>query len=110
MIRVHCIPSCFAIISLVTTAATAETRPSAGNADAVDITDLQPFTHIAYIPMGSTVSSIRIEGCKLVKVATKRRTVTSERYCTQPWAEPGGSRWRMCHSENGWRKTDSPNR
>jgi hypothetical protein len=57
----------------------------------VEITDLQPFTHAAEIPVGSQTSSIRIEGIKLVKIATKRRTVTNEAYCNQPWAEPGGS-------------------
>lgn len=91
MIRLHFIATCFAIIALRTTAATAETRTSAGTGDVVEITELQPFTHIAYIPLGSSLSSLRIEGIKLVKVATKRRTVTNQRYCTQPWAEPGGS-------------------
>jgi len=76
MIRLHFIAACIAIIALGTTAA-AEARASAGNGDVVEITDLHPFTHVAYIPMGSSLSSIRIEGIKLVKVPTKRRTVTS---------------------------------
>jgi hypothetical protein len=41
----------------------------------------------------------RIEGIKLVKVATKRRSVTNERYCNQPWAEPSGSMYRV-HGSN----------
>ena len=91
MIRLHFIATCFAIITLGTAVAAAEPRASAGNGDLAEVTDLHPFTHTAYIPMGSRLSSIRIEAIKLVKVATKRRTVTSERYCAQPWTEPGGS-------------------
>ena len=85
--------TCFAIIALgaSSVAATAEVRASAGNEDVVEITDLQPFTHMADIPMGSSLPSVRIKSIKLVKVATKRRTVTNERYCNQPWADPGGS-------------------
>ena len=88
----HFIATCFAIIALGTAVgASAGMRPASGNGNVVEITDLQPFTHVAYIPTGSGLSSIRIEGVKLVKVATKRRIVTKERYCNQPWAEPGGS-------------------
>ena len=89
----HFIATCFAIIALGTSAvgASAGMRSATGNGNVVEITDLQPFTHVAYIPTGSGLSSIRIEGVKLVKVATKRRIVTNERYCNQPWAEPGGS-------------------
>ena len=88
----HFIATCFAIIALGTAVgASAGMRPASGNGNVVEITDLQPFTHVAFIPTGSALSSIRIEGIKLVKVATKRRIVTNERYCNQPWAEPGGS-------------------
>ena len=91
MFRLRFVATCFAIITLGITAATAETLPSAANGDVVEITDLQRFTHVADIPVGSQTSSIRIAGIKLVKIATKRRTVTNEVYCDQPWAEPGGS-------------------
>jgi hypothetical protein len=88
----HFTATCFAIIALVTAvAARARMLSATGNGDVAEITDLQPFTHVAYIPTGSALSSIRIEGIKLVKVATKRRTAGNERYCNQPWAEPGGS-------------------
>jgi len=89
----HFIATCFAIIALGTSAvgASAGMRSATGNGNVVEITDLQPFMHVAYIPTGSAQSSIRIEGVKLVKVATKRRTARNERYCNQPWAEPGGS-------------------
>jgi hypothetical protein len=89
----HFIATLFAIIALGPSAigAGAGIRSATANGDAVEITDLQPFTHLAYIPTGSAPVSIRIEGIKLVKVATKRRTVRDESYCDQPWAEPGGS-------------------
>lgn len=90
----------FAILALGSTAAAAEpatrhegtlTAPPTRNGDVVEITDLQPFTHIAYIPVGANLSSIKIEGVKAVKVATKRRSVTNPRYCDQTWSEPSSS-------------------
>jgi hypothetical protein len=88
----HFVATCFAIIAVGTSAvASAEVRTSAGNGDVVESTNLHPFTHVAAIPMGPSLSSVRIESIKLVKVATKRRTVTNDRYCNLPWMEPGGS-------------------
>jgi hypothetical protein len=89
----HFVATCFAIIAVGTSAvaAGAEVRASAGNGDVVESTNLHPFTHVAAIPMGSSLSSVRIESIKLVKVATKRRTITNDHYCNLPWAEPGGS-------------------
>jgi hypothetical protein len=80
----HFVATCFAIIAVGTSAVTA-------SGDVVESTNLHPFTHVAAIPGGSTLSSVRIESIKLVKVATKRRTITNDRYCNLPWAEPGGS-------------------
>ena len=57
----------------------------------VETTNLQPFTNIAEIPVGSDLSSIRFEGIKAVKVATTRTSTTDERYCEQGSPEPGGS-------------------
>jgi hypothetical protein len=90
----HFIASCSFIIGLGTataTAAAAEMRSTPSNRDVVEITELQPFTHLAYIPAGSSTSSIKIEDVKLVKVATIRRSVTNERNCNQSFVEPGGS-------------------
>jgi hypothetical protein len=75
MFRLHFVATCFAFITLGTTAITAGSLASTRNGDVVEITDLQPFTHVAEIPVASQTSSIRIAGIKLVKVATKRRTV-----------------------------------
>ena len=86
------IASCFAIVGLSTAAVAASAR--AGRGEIVEVTDLHPFTHVASIPVGVDLSSIRMEGIKAVKVATRRRSVTSSRsYCEYQsnFAEPGGS-------------------
>jgi hypothetical protein len=75
---------CFAMIAPVAVVA-------ATPATAVETTDLQPFTRIAYIPAGADVSSIRFEGVKAVKVATKRIATTDSEYCGEGYQEPGGS-------------------
>src|SRR6516225_1271793 len=95
---------CSAIIAFGTTAsaATPETRrnedvPSAmvsvprEGREIVQISDLQPFTHMAYIPADSDLSSIKVEGIKMVKAATKVRSVTKPSDCDHPGGEPGGS-------------------
>lgn len=84
----HFITTCFATVALGTAAgANNEARPEI----VTQITDLQPFTHLIYIPAGSDLSSIKIEEIKPVNVATKRRGITNQRYCNQPWSDPGGS-------------------
>ena len=57
------------------------------------IVDFAPFTHIAYIPAGADISSIRFKGIKAVKIATRQRSVSSLSYCEERLraAEPGGS-------------------
>src|SRR5215469_9549714 len=71
------------------TAAAEEGRNESGQV--VIITDLQPFIHVAYIPAGVSLPSIKMLGIKAVTVTSQRRSVTEERYCNQPWSEPGGS-------------------
>jgi len=63
----------------------------AGDPVAVGITYLQPFANIAEIPVGSDVSSIKLEGIKAVKVATRRTSITDKGYCEGGHREPGGS-------------------
>lgn len=88
----HFIATCCLIgLGASALAASAVPRSAPGNGDVVEITNLQPFTHLAYIPAASSMSSIRIESIKLVKVATRRRSVVNESYCNQPWSDPGGS-------------------
>lgn len=70
-------------------AAVAATLPV--NTTIVEIVDLQPFTNVAYIPMGADLSSIRFQGAKTVKVATKRTYTEDRHYCGQDFREPGGS-------------------
>jgi hypothetical protein len=54
-----------------------------------EITDLHPFTRVVYIPVGADLSSIKFERVKTVKVATKRKFITSR--CEVGYQEPGGS-------------------
>jgi hypothetical protein len=63
----------------------------AKDAAGVEITDLHPFTSIAYVPVGSDVSSIRFESVKAIKVATRRTSTANQRYCGEGYQEPGGS-------------------
>lgn len=106
MFRVdHFIAVCSAIIAFGTTASAAapETRrneevpsamvsaPTEGR-EIVQISDLQPFTHTAYIPVDSDLPSIKVEGIKMVKAATELRSVTKPSDCDDhPGGEPGTS-------------------
>jgi hypothetical protein len=82
---------CFAIVGMSTAAVAASLQ--AGRGEVVTVTDLQPFTHVAYIPADADLSSIKIEGIKAVKVATRLRSVTNTSYCEYVYrfADPGGS-------------------
>jgi hypothetical protein len=105
MLRSHqLITTCLAIIASGLTTASAAGEPrhakealavaSASptrSGEVVETTDLQPFTHIAYIPVGADLSSSKIEEIKPVKVATRRRSETNPRDCFQTWSDPGGS-------------------
>ena len=95
MFRTHqFIAVCAAIIALGTTASAAapETRrkedvsaaivsaPAVGG-EIVQTSDLHAFTHIAYIPANADLSTIRIGTVKMVKIATKLRSVSNTRDC-----------------------------
>jgi hypothetical protein len=90
MFRLHQLSATLAIIMLGAMAAPARPASTTGR-DAVEITDLQPFAHVAYLPAGSDLSSIKIESIKAVKEAAKRRSITIQQFCAAPWSEPGGS-------------------
>ena len=90
------IAACHAIIVMGSTAAAAP----AGAGETVELTDPRPFTHVAYIPTGADLSSIRFEGIHAVKVAVNRRQISGASDCEQPWSEPGGSMYCQ-HSEEG---------
>jgi hypothetical protein len=92
MFRTHQFTAaCFAIVGLSTAAVAASLRAQRG--EVVEVTDLHPFTHVAYIPADADLSSIKMESIKAVKVATRLRSVTSTSYCDYVYrfAEPGGS-------------------
>ena len=58
----------------------------------VKVEALDPFTHVADIPEGSDLSSIRFEGVKMVKVATESKSTTDLRSCEEAAnVDPGGS-------------------
>jgi hypothetical protein len=62
------------------------------DSDASLVLDLHPFTHTAYIPAASDLSSIAVESIKAVKVATRVRVRPDVGYCEDvPAWEPGGS-------------------
>jgi hypothetical protein len=84
------IAACCAILVVGSTAAAAAIAPD-GTGEVEEVTELQPFTHAAYIPFGADLSSIRFEGINAVKVAVKQRQVTNVGDCNQSWPEPGGS-------------------
>jgi hypothetical protein len=91
MSRTHqFIATCFAV-GLSTAAFAASARARRG--EVVEVTDLQPFTHVAYIPADADLSSIKMESVKAVKVATRRRSVTNKNYCDYVYrfSDPGGS-------------------
>ena len=80
-----------AAVAAVGTIFLAAAPAAATDPEAVEITYLQPFTNITEIPAGSDLSSIRLEGIKAVKVATRRTSITDQRYCEAVFPEPGGS-------------------
>src|SRR5581483_1057930 len=54
--------------------------------------DLHPFTHIAYLPAGADVRTIRFENVKAVKIPVKISYTMDADYCTAlAFREPGGS-------------------
>jgi hypothetical protein len=63
-------------------AAQTTTAPApTGSAELEQMSDLQPFTHIAYVPANADLSTIRIDTVKMVKVATKLRSMSNTRDC-----------------------------
>jgi len=89
--RSHRLSAALAIVTLGVTAAAGGSRPESITRDVVEITELQPFIHVAYILAGSDLSSIKIEGIKAAKVATTGPSIMNQQYCDLPWSEPGGS-------------------
>jgi hypothetical protein len=69
----------------------------------VQVEDQHPFTHFAYIPAGSDLTTIRFEKATTVEVPVKIRYTTDTNYCAELalFRDPGGS--MECPS----RKTES---
>jgi hypothetical protein len=47
------------------------------------VEELHPFTHFAYIPAGSDLSSIRFERIKKIKTAIRIKSTMDARYCRE---------------------------
>ena len=47
----------------------------------VKVEELHPFTHLASLPDGSDLSSIKFEGVRIVRVATRKKSVTDPGSC-----------------------------
>jgi hypothetical protein len=57
-----------------------------------DTKELHPFTHEAYIPADTDVSTIRFEKARAVLVPTTLRSTSDSSYCAQlAFRDPGGS-------------------
>lgn len=76
-------------------AAAPDQQPSGTNEltdKTVQIEDVHPFTHLAYIPAGSDLSTIIFEKANKVEVYTKRRYTLHTDYCSDlAFRDPGGS-------------------
>ena len=84
--------TCLAIGALAFGPVTVDAATSAEKDASVQVIELAAFTHVAYIPVGADLSSIKFEGIHAVKVATKERSVTNLHYCDERLTtEPGGS-------------------
>lgn len=54
--------------------------------------DLHPFTHIAYLPAGADLRTIRFESAKTVQIPAKIRYTMDTDYCPElAFRDPGGS-------------------
>jgi hypothetical protein len=81
-----------ALCAMPALAADSALKSPAAPTAAVRIEALDPFTHLADIPEGSDLSSIKFQGVKMVSVATQRKSTIDLHYCEQAaMRDPGGS-------------------
>jgi hypothetical protein len=76
----------FAMVAMAT--ASGFEDPKSG---ATVTTELNPFTKIAYIPVGADPSSIHFESIKSVSLPTESLATADPRACDDAFREPGGS-------------------
>jgi hypothetical protein len=73
--------------------------------------DLNPFTHVAYLPPGADLGSIRFEGARMVQVPVKIRQTASPHCQDTGFSEPGGhapcSHTQTVSREQAWEVTYS---
>lgn len=93
MFRSHLLIATYFAVGALAFAPAVKAAANAEEESSLKIVDLAPFTHLAYIPVGADLSSIRFKAIKALKIATKQRSVTNPRYCNEERlaVEPGGS-------------------
>jgi len=85
-----------ALVLLVSTANAQSAAPAPGREQTL-VRDLDPFAHLARIPTGADLSSIRFQGVKVVKIPTSSKSTTNAHYCEElAFRDPGGS-WYCPH-------------
>ena len=85
---------CVGLLSSTLRAGTADQKSHNQSTLKVQVDDLHPFSHVAYIPAGSDVSTIRFEGVKAVAVPKQIRYTSDPDYCADVnygGRAPGGS-------------------
>jgi hypothetical protein len=81
-----------ASVLCISSAMAASLKPENPVTTTTTVEATNPFTHVANIPAGADLPSIRFQGVKKVRVATRRQVTTDVSYCGgQQFRDPGGS-------------------
>lgn len=89
--------STFGVMSVM--AAKEMRKPTDQESTAAKVEELHPFTHIASIPAGSDLSSIRFEEVRIVRVATQKKSVIDARSCEEAANRDSGGSIRCSYPE-----------
>lgn len=78
-----------------------ELPPKSHNTESitVSVVELRPFTHIAHIPQGVELSSIKFEGVRMVMVATQMKSTMDQRACEAAASRDSGGSMYCPHSQ-----------
>ena len=94
-----------ASVLCISSAMAASLKPKNPTSVITTVEETNPFTHVANIPAGADLSSIKFQGVRKVKVATRRQVTTDVGYCRdQQFRDPGGSMY--CPSTQSQSPTD----
>ena len=100
----------FSAMSLAAAEITQESKTA--NSSTVKVETVNPYSHVALIPQGSDLSSIKFQGVRRVEVVTRRKSTTDLRYCrAEAFGDPGGSMYcpytQTASKSTAWRVTYS---